>query len=486
MAAPVSDLATAPSATAAELVDRARAAQPAWAALGFAGRAVVLRELQSRLASDLDGLLDTLMREGGRTREDVLFGEAFYTCDSIGFWARHAPRYLADVRVRARGPIAIGRSVRVRYAPRGVIGVIAPWNFPLALGFGDAIPALMAGNAVVLKPSSATPDSSLLVERVWRASGGPPGVFGVLRGSGGAGSALVDAADMIMFTGSVATGRRIAEQAGRRLIPVSLELGGKDPMIVLRDADVERAAATAVQFAFWNSGQLCMSVERVYVEAPVYDRFVAAVVERTAALRQRTGGPAGSAEVGAMIVADQADLVQEHLADAAAKGARTLTGGRRHGRLIEPTVLVGVDHSMRVMTEETFGPVLPIMRVTDRDEAVRLANDSPFGLNASVFTRDLEAGARLAERLEAGNTCVNDAVVNAGIQAAPFGAVKESGIGTRNGPDGIRKYCTAQTILVTRRRLPGAGLMDWPNTARGTRLVEHVMRRLWGGRWTAT
>ena len=468
-----------PSTTAEGLVTGGRAAQPAWAALGFKRRATVMRRLRAHLAGDMDRLMGVLMHEGGRTREDVLFGEVFYTCDSLGFWARHGPRYLADQRVRARSPVACGRSIRVRYAPRGVVGVIAPWNFPLALGFGDAIPALMAGNAVVLKPSSVTPQSSLYVEQAWRAAGGPPDVFRVLAGAAGAGAALVDCADMIMFTGSVDTGRRIAEQAARRLIPVSLELGGKDAMIVLRDADIARAAATAVQWAFWNSGQLCMSVERCYVEEPAYDAFLDEVLTRVRALRQGAAGPAGSAEVGGMITAEQSATVEAHIADAVAKGARVMAGGRRRDRFIEPTVLVDVDHGMRVMTEETFGPVLPIMRVADADDAVAFANDSPFGLNASVFTRDRVAGERLAERIEAGNTCVNDAVVNAGIQAAPFGAMKESGIGTRNGPDGIRKYCTAQTILVTRRALPTEALLNWPNSQLTTLLIERALRVIW-------
>jgi acyl-CoA reductase-like NAD-dependent aldehyde dehydrogenase len=464
----------------AELVARARAAHPGWAAVGFDARAKLMRRLRSALIGELDGLIETLQAESGRTREDLLFGEVYYCCDSLGFWARHAGRYLADERIRSRSPLALGRTIRVRRTPRGVIGVIAPWNFPLALGLGDAIPALMAGNAVVLKPSSVTPHSSRFVERAWRAAGGDPDVFSVADGPGAAGAALVDEADMIMFTGSVETGRLIAEQAARRLIPVSLELGGKDPMIVLRDADLDHAAAIATQFAFWNSGQLCMSVERAYVEAPVYEAFVANVLARTRALRQSTGGPAGTAEVGAMITAEQVDVVERHVADAVAKGARILTGGGRDGLLLEPTVLVDVDHTMLLMTEETFGPVLPIMRVADAEEAVSLANDSLYGLNASVFSRDLALGERVAESLETGNACVNDAVVNAGIQAAPFGAVKDSGLGTRNSPEGIRKYCTAQTILVTRHAVPGAGILNWPNASRSTRAVERALRLLWG------
>ncbi len=276
-----------------------------------------------------------------------------------------------------------------------------------------------------------------------RAAGLPEDVMPVATGRGETGAALVDHSDMIMFTGSTATGRKIMARAAETLTPVSLELGGKDPMIVLRDADVERAANMAVSGAMANGGQVCTSVERVYVEEPIYDEFVRRVVEKTGALRQGPPGDGGSVDVGAVTFPPQAEIVEEHVRDAVDKGAQVLVGGERGegpGRFYRPTVLTGVDHSMKAMTEETFGPTLPIMKVRDEEEALRLANDSPYGLNSSVWTRDLERGEAVARRIEAGNACVNDALVNFLAQEAPFGGVKSSGVGARHSAEGIRKY----------------------------------------------
>jgi acyl-CoA reductase-like NAD-dependent aldehyde dehydrogenase len=285
-----------------------------------------------------------------------------------------------------------------------------------------------------------------------------------------------------MFTGSTEVGKKILAQAADRLTPVSLELGGKDPMIVLRDADVERAANMAVQWAMSNSGQICISVERVYVEEPVYDEFVDKVVSKVKALRQGVPSEVGAVDVGAMTYASQLDVVDAHVKDAVEKGARVLTGGKRGegpGQFYEPTVLVDVDHSMECMTEETFGPTLPIMKVRDEDEAVRLANDSRYGLDSSVFTRDVEKGERVARQLEAGATCVNDALMNYFAQEAPFAGAKESGMGARHGAAGIRKYCRTQTILVT-RFAPSKDPTMFPNSAKKAKLLERALVLMYG------
>jgi acyl-CoA reductase-like NAD-dependent aldehyde dehydrogenase len=263
----------------------------------------------------------------------------------------------------------------------------------------------------------------------------------------------VDEADMVMFTGSTRTGRKVMERAARTLTPVSLELGGKDPMIVLRDADLERAANSAVWNGFANGGQICISVERVYVEEPVYDEFVNKVVEKTRTLRQGAPGEMGSVDVGAVTFPPQADIIEDHVNDAVEKGARVLVGGKRGqgpGRFFEPTVLVDVDHSMKCMTEETFGPTLPIMKVRDGEEALRLANDTRYGLNSSVWTKDLARGEEIANRIEAGAACVNDINTNYAAADLPFGGWKESGIGVRHGAAGIRKYCKMHSVLITR------------------------------------
>src|SRR3954469_23774773 len=276
---------TAPEAVPVVMAD-ARAAQPGWEALGYAGRGKVLRRAQRWLLDHADEVADTIVSETGKTREDALLVEVAYGANALGFWPRKAPKWLADERIRTGNPFVLGRSMVVRYRPVGVVGVIGPWNYPLVNSVGDAIPALAAGNAVVVKPSEVTPLTSLLFERGLHEAGLPDGVFQVAVGTGDTGAALIDEVDMVMFTGSTRTGRKVMERAAQTLTPVSLELGGKDPMIVLADADLERAANAAVYYSMQNGGQTCISIERVYVEAPVYDEFVAKVTEKVRALRQ--------------------------------------------------------------------------------------------------------------------------------------------------------------------------------------------------------
>jgi len=478
-------IATVPDMDSAQvkgLVERARAAFPAWRDLGFEGRAEVLYELRRWMIDNRDRLIGTIVEENGKPPDEAMVTEVVYMADSLGFWAKKAPKYLGDERVRTHSPLLLGKKVLVRYRSYGVIGVIGPWNYPLSNNFGDALPALAAGNSVVLKPSEVTPLTSLLMEEGFRAAGGTPDAFLVATGRGETGAALVDHADMIMFTGSTGTGKKIMARAAETLTPVSLELGGKDPMIVLKDADVERAANMAVQWAMTNSGQICMSVERVYVEEPVYDEFVSKVVDKTKALRQGVPGAPGDIDVGAMTFPPQLEKVEAHVADAVAKGARVLTGGKRGegpGRFYEPTVLVDVDHTMDCMTDETFGPTLPIMKVHDEDEAVRMANDSGYGLNSSVFTKDVAKGERIARLVEAGSTCVNDALMNYLAQEAPFAGMKGSGMGARHSAAGIRKYTQPQTILVTRFG-PSKEPTMYPNSAKKARLMEKAVVLMYG------
>jgi acyl-CoA reductase-like NAD-dependent aldehyde dehydrogenase len=376
----------------------------------------------------------------------------------------------------------VGKKVKVRYRPHGLVGVIGPWNYPLTNGFADTLPALMAGNSVLLKPSEVTPLATLMMEEGLREAGLPEDVLLIVTGDGDTGRAVVDKVDMVMFTGSTATGKKVMAQAAERLVPVSLELGGKDPMIVLEDADVERAANTAVQWAMSNSGQICISVERVYVEEPVYDDFVNRVVAKVGALRQGRPGEVGTVDIGAITFPPQLDIIESHVQDAVDKGAEVLVGGKRGagpGQFFEPTVLTGVDHTMKVMTDETFGPLLPVMKVRDVEEAIELANDTRYGLNSSVFSRDVEKGERVARRLTAGNACVNDALMNYLAQEAPFGGAGESGLGARHGADGIRKYCSRQTILVTRFALSREPTM-FPNARWKAKLFERLMVLMWG------
>ena len=464
------------------LVDRARAAQPGWEALGFDGRAAVMRDLRKWLVDNRDRVLRTLTEESGKPWVDAQI-ELYYVLDTLGFWAKNAKRYLADERARPHSPLLLGRKLVNRYRPYGVIGVIGPWNYPLVNNFGDAIPALMAGNAVVLKPPRLTPLSSLLVEQALHGAGAPPDAFLVATGGGGTvGSALVDSVDMLHFTGSTEVGKQLAAQAAERLLPLTLELGGNDPMIVLSDADLERAANAAVWGGMQNGGQTCISVERVYVESSAYEPFVAKVVEKVRKLRQGAPTGPGSVDVGAVTSPDQFEILEEHVRDATAKGAELLTGGRRGpgpGRFFEPTVLTGVDHSMKVMNEETFGPVLPIMRVEDADEAVRLANDSNLGLDSSVFAGDVERGEQVARRIQAGGSVVNDALTNYFATEIPLGGIKESGFGARHGAIGIQKYCRRQNLVVTRFGL-SREIYYFPYSKATAKLLDLTLVTLFG------
>jgi acyl-CoA reductase-like NAD-dependent aldehyde dehydrogenase len=473
------------AAAVAELARRGRAAQVGWDAYGFEGRSRVLKRMQKWLMDNADRVTETIVSETGKTYEDARLSEITYGGGAFGFWAKNAERYLEDEHVKSAAVAVKGKKLILRHRPLGLIGVIGPWNFPLINSFGDCIPALAAGNSVILKPSEVTPLTSLLLVEGLRESGLPADVLQIATGRGETGAALIEQVDMIMFTGSTKTGRKVAEAAARRLIPASLELGGKDPMVVLRDADLERAANTAVWGSMMNAGQTCISIERAYVEAPVYDEFVAKVSEKVRELRQGRSGAPGSVDVGAVTFPPQLGIIEDHVEDALAKGARVLVGGKRGeegaGDFFQPTVLVDVDHTMRCMTEETFGPTLPIMKVADEDEAVRMANDSIYGLAGSVFGRDTAHAEEVARRLDTGAVCVNDAIVNYFALELPMGGAKASGLGSRHGAGGIRKFCSQQAVLVTPRVLARKkDLTMFPYKAGTSKLLAGAFKFLYG------
>jgi len=458
------------------LAQRLRAAQPAWEALEPGERAAWLGRLRDWVLDHQDELAAQLREETGKAGPDAAL-EVLAVVSVITYFSGRAAPALARERRRPAGPLTLTKELHVARRPYPLVGVITPWNFPLVLPAMDAVPALLAGAAVLLKPSEVTPLTIARLADAWRELGAPD-VLGVAQGGAEAGTALVDAVDFVQFTGSTATGRAIAVRAAERLIPCGLELGGKDPMLVLADADVQRAANAAAWGGLFNSGQVCVSVERVYVEDAVHDAFVEALVQRVQDLRH---GPAAgdAADIGAMATDAQVDIVAAHVDDAVARGARVLTGGRRGGgpgRWYEPTVLVDVDHDMRVMTEETFGPVLPVMRVAGPDEAVRLANDSPYGLSASVWCADHRRGQQLAARLEAGAVNVNDVFANLFAAPLPMGGWKSSGLGARlGGDDALRKYCRTQAVA-TARLTPTSELAWYPYSALKSAVAASVVR----------
>lgn len=480
----ITELSVTEAADVAAAVNRGRQAQKIWAQTSFSNRAKVLYRLRDLLLDDGDKLADILTAETGRPRAEVFGAELFYLCDAIGSWAKKSAAYLRPEKIRPHFPLMKFKKVVSTYEPRGVIGIISPWNFPLTMTLGEAIPALMAGNAVVVKPSELTPLSAIFGSEIAARAGFPENLFQIVIGYGETGEALIDCADMIAFTGSVETGKQVMRRAAERLIPVSLELGGKDPMIVLKDADLDRAAGACVWGALMNSGQICTSIERVYVEAPVYKEFTDKVGEKVRAIRQ--GPSENEVDLGSMTSAEQLKIVAAQVDQALSSGARALTGGKRNSSLpgyyYEPTVLVDVNQSMDVMTQETFGPVIPIMKVNDEHEALRLANDSRYGLSATIFSRDGARAYRLAESMESGSVCINDSLVTFIVPDTPMGGIKESGFGYRHGAEGIRKFCRQKSIVIDRFGLKEE--FPWyPTTAKKARQLPHLLKLLCRSGW---
>jgi acyl-CoA reductase-like NAD-dependent aldehyde dehydrogenase len=470
-------LEVATQADVAAAVARAREAQREWEAIGFGGRYHWLGRLRDWMFDNADEIADVMQAETGKTRADAEL-EGPFLCDAINFWGKNAATYLADETPSASNPMFKVKRLRIRYRPYPVVGVISPWNFPLILAYDDAIPALMAGSAVVIKPSEVTPLVAMEIERGWRELGAPD-VLHVVNGMGETGGALIDEVDFLQFTGSDRTGRIVMKRAADTLTPVSLELGGKDPMIVLRDANVERAVNAAAFGGLANTGQICMAIERVYVEEPIYDEFVDKLAEKVRGLRQGPDDRSYQQDLGAMTFGPQVDIVSDHVEDARAKGARILTGGRRKdgpGQWYEPTVIADADHTMKVMVDETFGPVLGVMKVEDADEAVRMANDSRYGLSASVMSRDTTRAEEVAEQLEVGATNVDDVLTNYFLHNLPMGGWKTSGVGFRHGAYGIRRFCRTEAIVSPRFAQGKRDPLWFPYKRRERRFVNGLFR----------
>jgi len=439
----VAELACATSDHVNVAVARARAAQPAWEQAGVKHRVDALRHFKRILHDRKDAVATLITREMGKPKVEALLTDIVVVLDAARFLIDNAYQALKPERVPHSNPVLKAKSAYLLREPYGVIGQISPWNYPLSIPATESMSALVAGNSVVLKPSEFTPAIALELRSMLHKAGVPPDVFQVLPGDGPTGAALAAASiDKLIFTGSVRTGKRVAEAASQRLLPCVLELGGKDPMLVLDDADVDIAATAAIWGAFVNAGQTCLSIERCYVHRSLYDAFLAAVVAKTKKLRVGNGMDPAT-DIGPLIHQQQLRIVETQVSEAVAAGARLLTGGRQMSELganfYAPTVLADVTHSMRLMQEETFGPVLPVAPFNTDDEAVALANDSEFGLAASVWTANRARGQTLARRLEAGTVMVNDVVSCYAISEAPHGGVKSSGIGRTHGRPGLEE-----------------------------------------------
>ncbi|MGH3383687.1 MAG: succinic semialdehyde dehydrogenase [Nocardioidaceae bacterium] len=438
----------------------ARQAQQRWAQTSIEQRVAALLRLHDLVLDRQDELMDLVQWESGKVRKHA-FEEVAHVAMTARYYARTARRHLDSQR--RIGVLPALTRVDVNRVPKGVVGIISPWNYPLTMAVSDGLPALLAGNAVVHKPDSQTMLTGLSGIGLLEEAGFPRDLWQVVHGPGRVvGSAIIDRADYVCFTGSTATGRSVASRAAERLIGCSLELGGKNPLLVLRDADLDRAAEAAVRACFSSAGQLCVSMERMYVADQVYDRFVERFLKRVGAI-QLSASFDWAGDMGSLVSEAQLDTVRSHVDDAVAKGATVLAGGRPRpdvGPLFyEPTVLSGVSPSMTCFGNETFGPVVSLYRFHDEADAVERANAGSYGLNASVFTRDGKRGREIARQIKAGSVNINEGyAASFGSVDTPMGGMRESGLGRRQGAEGIHRYTESQTVA-TQRLLPIAPVL---------------------------
>lgn len=429
----------------------AKQAQIIWSAKSLRQRARELILFRKFLANNNEEMISCICNETGKTKMDALV-EIFTTLESIDYIAKKGIKAFSSEK-RSSG-LWLHKSCYVNYHPHGVVGVISPWNYPLILSVTPIMNALMAGNTVVVKPSEVTPYTTLKVLEFFQRAGITNGILQVVTGKAYTGAALVNSpnTNMICFTGSTTTGRIVAEDCGKMLKPVLLALGGKDPMVVFKDCDLRRAVRGALWGGFANSGQTCLSVERVYVEKAMYNEFISLLKEEYVKVKQ--GSKEEFPSVGSMTVPRQVDILESHYKDAKAKGAFFVSGGKRalseKGLFHEPTIIIGVSHEMKIMKEETFGPEISVMEFNTEEEVIKLANDSEFGLNASIWTNDIAKAKRIAKKLQVGSVSINDVVVNYMMSDLPFGGFKKSGLGRVHGIEGLRAYTQAQAVSSNR------------------------------------
>jgi succinate-semialdehyde dehydrogenase/glutarate-semialdehyde dehydrogenase len=471
----------------AEVLSRARIAQKSWAKLSFDERGAYMLRALDVLVARQGEYMEVILKDTPKTHNEALAMDIYTAMDSLLFYAKKAEKYLKPEKRPLHGLAGMTKKLEIHYKPLGVIGVVSPWNAPFILSLNPAIQALMGGNAVMIKPSSATPFSGGLVGKLFAEAGLPEDLVTILQGDSATGQALLEVGvDKISFTGSEGIGRHVGITCAEQFIPCSLELGGKNPYIVCADADLERAAAGAVAGNFLNAGQYCGGNEIAYVETPAATEFIRLVKERVQALRQSN---TGEFDVGSLYTADQLKLVEEQVADAIAKGATVIAGGRRNpeleGLYFEPTVLTDVTEDMRIVKEETFGPVMSIIPIDNVDKLVEQINATNYGLTASVWSTDVEKAKRIALSIDTGCLDINAFASTYGTAEAPFGGRKASGIGQVNGATGLRSYCHAQPLQID--RMGGKQMLSmYPKSADGDEGFQKILGFLYGtrfGRW---
>lgn len=445
-----------PMTTAAEVQNARRemgAAAKTWAAKPVKERVRIVRKLQSLLIDEMDEITAVLNQDNGKSRQDAL-AELFMSVDLVNQYCNRATRWLR--RRRISPGLQIFKRCYIEQHPHGVVGIIGPWNYPLVLIIPPIVSALLAGNTVLVKPSEVTAATGAMIAQLFQKVPELAPFVRFLHGDGRVGAALVQSKpDLIFLTGSTRTGRLVMKAAAENMTPVICELGGKDPMIVLEDADIEAAARWGAWGAFYNTGQTCMAVERVYVVRTVYDRFMEALLEETAQLKQGYSPEINNQnDIGPLTFQRQVEIIEDHMQDALAKGAHIIQGGRRDGLYMEPTVMVDVDHSMKIMREETFGPIIPVMMVDDEAHAIQLANDSELGLSASVWSQNLKHAEWVAHQLDVGSVNINDTMSHFAIPRLPFGGVKESGIGRTHGKKDLLQFTQTRSYVVGNPPLP--------------------------------